>query len=89
MAERFGLAPGFSGIGRHPSNAVVLPDRRVSGFHARIERGPASGWTLTDSGSSNGTFLNGAPIAAPALLRNGDLIRCGGTTLRFETGAAE
>ena len=86
LPERFGLTAGFNGIGRHPSNDIVLPDRRVSGFHARIEGDGAGRWTLTDSGSTNGTYLDGARITAPTPLRNGALIRVGGATLRFETG---
>lgn len=45
-------------LGSHPSNELVIHDRRVSRFHCslRLERGA---WRLKDSGSLNGTYLNG------------------------------
>jgi ATP-binding cassette subfamily B protein len=89
LPDRFGLTAGFNGIGRHPSNDIVLPDRRVSGFHARIEGDGAGRWTLTDSGSTNGTYIDGARISSAVPLRNGALIRLGGTTLRFEAGGVQ
>jgi len=75
----------FTGIGRNPNNDIVLPDRRVSGFHARIERDPAGRYVLTDSGSTNGTRLNGQPVTT-AELRDGDVIQLGGSALRYEQG---
>lgn len=86
MPERFGLTAGFTGIGRHPGNDVVLPDRRVSGFHARIERDAAGRWLLTDSGSTNGTTLDGWRVAGPVELCDGALLQIGGTWPRFERG---
>ncbi|HZQ34336.1 MAG TPA: ABC transporter transmembrane domain-containing protein, partial [Dehalococcoidia bacterium] len=76
----------FTGIGRNPNNDIVLPDRRVSGFHARIERDAAGRFVLTDSGSTNGTRINGQPVTS-AELRDGDVIQLGGTTLTYEQGA--
>ncbi len=76
----------FTGIGRNPNNDIVLPDRRVSGFHARIERDASGRFILTDSGSTNGTRVNGQPITSVEL-RDGDVIQLGGTTLQYEQGA--
>lgn len=44
-------------VGSHPSNELVLNDRRVSRFHCVLRRDSGS-WRLSDSGSLNGTFLN-------------------------------
>ena len=43
----------------------------------------AAGWCVTDLGSSNGTWLNGARIWSAQRLRHGDEIRVGQTRLIF------
>lgn len=60
-------------IGRHPSCYIVLPDRRVSRFHARITR-QEQRYVLEDLGSKNGTFVNGEPVQDPWILKDGDEI---------------
>lgn len=61
-------------IGREPGCDVVIPDRQVSRFHARLTPGP-SGVVLEDLGSKNGTHYNGAPLTAPIVLQDGDIIQ--------------
>lgn len=48
----------------------------VSGSHGTIARTPA-GWTITDIGSTNGTYVDGARLTtgAPVSLRKGSKIR--------------
>lgn len=70
-------------IGRGKANDIVVGDPRVSRRHARIEAG-ARGATLVDLGSTNGTFIDGAPVSGPAQLRPGNVITVGNTSLRFE-----
>jgi two-component system, NtrC family, sensor kinase len=66
-------------IGRDPSCEVSLRDQGVSRNHARLElRGGRC--FLHDSGSQNGTFVNGSTIKVVAL-QPGDQIRVGNTTL--------
>ncbi len=48
-------------IGSHPSNELVLNDPQVSRFHCCLRRG-ATGWQLTDTGSLNGTRVNGVAV---------------------------
>jgi len=48
-------------LGSHPSNDVVLEDPLVSRFHCRIVRTESS-WSVVDSGSMNGTFMNGLRV---------------------------
>jgi pSer/pThr/pTyr-binding forkhead associated (FHA) protein len=75
-------------IGRRGADLDV-DDRGVSRAHARISRGAEGGWTLTDLGSTNGTFLNGVRVRSAAL-RDGDEIRIGAATaFRFASGAGE
>src|SRR5262245_7059658 len=63
-------------LGSHASNDVVIADRLVSRFHCQLARGDA-GWTISDSGSMNGTSVNGVRI------RDADLPR---PTCRIELG---
>ena len=48
-------------FGSHESNEVVLNDPKVSRFHCRVIRGRTS-WLLTDTGSTNGTRLDGVRV---------------------------
>lgn len=47
--------------GRASSNDVVLPDASISKLHATFHE-TASGWTVTDRDSTNGTFVNGVRV---------------------------
>jgi hypothetical protein len=58
-------------IGRDANCDVVIPERQVSRFHARLTTTP-DGVMLEDLGSKNGTFCNYNPIAEPVLLFDGD-----------------
>ena len=71
-------------VGREPDNALALVgDSTASRKHAVILPG-ASGWEIADSGSANGTFVNGQKINAPTPLRHGDEIAIGAARLRYE-----
>lgn len=65
-------------LGRRGGVDVLLPDARVSLVHARIERRKGA-YYLVDDGSTNGTQLNGAVVAAGLRhpLREGDRITIG------------
>jgi len=69
-------------IGRDEANDLVLADdHEVSRRHTVVKR--RGGLMLvSDLGSSNGTFLNRVRIQE-AVLRDGDELRLGGTTLKF------
>jgi hypothetical protein len=60
-------------VGRHEAVDLRLDDPHVSRFHARLRRAGAD-MTIQDLGSSGGTTVNGAPIAGPAVLHDGDRI---------------
>ena len=61
-------------LGREASCDVVIPDRQVSRFHARVTPTPA-GIILEDLGSKNGTHHNGNALSAPVILQDGDAIQ--------------
>lgn len=62
---------------------IPLQDRAVSRPHCRFsQKGDA--WTVMDMGSANGTTLNGTPVTAdPRMLKDGDVLSVGETTLLF------
>jgi ABC-type multidrug transport system ATPase subunit len=64
-------------IGRAPDNDVVVDDLLVSRHHAELRPREAGGHELVDLDSSNGTFLNGRRIAAPAPLEQLDVVSVG------------
>lgn len=86
--QKFHLAPGrLCQIGRSLANEVVVQDAEVSRHHASVEARPTE-FVLSDAGSRNGTYLNGARIAKPTPLRHGDVIQVGNTKITFHWPAA-
>ena len=70
-------------IGRHPEQDIQILDRVVSKAHAVIERNMEGVFVVHDRGSRNGTFVNGAKIAGPTVLNDGDTISVGSTELLY------
>ena len=69
-------------LGRAAECDVVLADQRVSRRHAEVRR-QEEGFILRDLGSTNGTWLNGRRLNAPALLHDGDVIEIGSARFTF------
>jgi pSer/pThr/pTyr-binding forkhead associated (FHA) protein len=63
-------------IGRQEDSDVVVGDRLASRHHARLQRQQGQ-YVLHDSGSRNGTFVNGERIPGSHVLRDGDEIQIG------------
>src|SRR5574340_385709 len=61
-------------IGRDDTCQVIIQDRQVSRFHARLSVTP-DGISLEDLASKNGTFVNGTRLEDPAVLQDGDVIQ--------------
>ena len=70
-------------VGRGAENDIALADDFASARHARIEPRRDGVW-VADAGSTNGTYVNGSRLSKPYRLRPGDVIRVGGTDLRYE-----
>jgi pSer/pThr/pTyr-binding forkhead associated (FHA) protein len=85
--RRWEIAAAVTSIGRDPSCAVVLDDAGSSHVHAQITR-HGQDLFLRDLGSRNGTWVNGQPITVPHMLRDGDNLRIGRTTLVFRSSQA-
>lgn len=80
-------------IGRDHDCDICIPEKTVSRRHARIQRRYIKGtgsyeYRLVDAGSTNRTLVNNSE-ADNLLLKNGDKIRVGHTTLRFDLLDAE
>lgn len=75
------------GVGRHPSNGLVLVHDGVSRHHALLER-DAEGWWIRDRGSKNGSTVNGQPVLGRQRLVAGDVLSFGGG-VRWRLCAAE
>jgi serine phosphatase RsbU (regulator of sigma subunit) len=73
-------------LGRAERNAIAIPDSCVSTEHAEISLAGGR-WGIRDLGSRNGTWVNGARIAAWTALEQGDLIEVGRTRLMVEERA--
>ncbi len=77
----FTLETAETSIGREEGNAIVIGDAGISGRHARIVQ-RRERYALEDLGSTNGSYVNGAPLAEPRILEEGDRIHLGqGTVL--------
>ena len=83
--ERIVLRPEVLTIGRALDNRLVVNGPIASSHHAVIQPG-ASGYSLTDLGSTNGTFVNEQQLVPhlPRLLQSGDRIRIGDMTYLYE-----
>src|SRR3954470_14582290 len=75
-------------IGRAPDNDVVLPDLTVSARHAVLDRAGDGSYVITDLGSSNGTFVNGARVQK-SRVDEGSVLSLGRHLLRFTGGHLE
>lgn len=74
-------------IGSHPSNDLVIEDPLVSRFHCRLTR-QERGWRLTDTGSLNGTRVEGIPVRDADLVFPECRIEVGGSSLRVREAAS-
>lgn len=70
-------------LGRDPDCELCLADRGVSWHHARISAGADGGYRIEDSGSTNGTRLDGRLLQGAEALADGQKIFLGGSVVRF------
>lgn len=82
QAEMFRLSNRRTVIGREPTCDISLDDNAVSRSHAAIDL-DGSSYFVTDLGSRNGTFVDDKLLRERRRLKGGELIRLGGTILKF------
>ena len=70
-------------LGRDVNNAIVVEDPFASFDHAVLTYRGRS-WYVEDLGSTNGTYVNGRPIASVAPLGFGDELSIGQVRMRLE-----
>jgi hypothetical protein len=71
-------------VGRAGGCGVLLgADTFVSQIHARVFRRDGDMY-LEDLGSTNGTYLNKKKVTAPVVIRRGDQVQFGRTTMELE-----
>lgn len=70
-------------LGRHPTNDVVVNDKRVSRHHAEI-RYEHGQFVVYDLGSTNGVGINGVMTHSPVPLKNNDRVSVGSHEFVFQ-----
>jgi len=70
-------------IGRGPENDLVVPDGMVSWDHLKVWSERSTVW-VSDAGSTNGTFVNGARIRGTIQVNQGDRITVGSLELHLQ-----
>ena len=84
-AREFPLPEGEHIVGREPEASICLDSPKVSRRHARLIVS-ATGATLEDLGSKNGSFVGGIRITGPTALQSGDEACIGPFRLTYRTG---
>lgn len=79
--RRVELKPGANRLGRGRENEILVAHGRLSRAHARLDLTDGL-VTLHDLGSSNGTLVQGERVKS-AVLRDGDVFRCGDIEFRL------
>ncbi len=80
----YSLSEATTVAGRSPDTAIFLDDVTVSRRHAEFVRS-ANGYSVRDSGSLNGTYVNRERVTE-AVLHNGDEVQIGKFRLVFLSG---
>jgi adenylate cyclase len=70
-------------VGRGSDNDIVLRQGTVSRHHALVHR-EGDAWIVEDTGSTNGTAINGVRVNRPTEIERGDLVMFGAAMLLFE-----
>ncbi|ALE07669.1 hypothetical protein AL755_08110 [Arthrobacter sp. ERGS1:01] len=84
---RFLLDSNVTTVGRHPDADIFLDDVTVSRRHVQFFR-VDGGFELTDSGSLNGTYVNGDRVDS-VRLHNGNEVQIGKFRLTFYISPAD
>ncbi len=76
-------------IGRTKENELAIDDPSISKFHASMVLGTDRRYVLADTGSTNGTFVNGERISygKSVRLRSSDVIRFGNVEVAVDLKA--
>jgi hypothetical protein len=81
--KRMVVGPAGATLGRSRNCDIVVDDPNVSREHAEV-RPRGGSWVLRDLGSTNGSSINGRRIDGAEVLKPGDEIELGTSTMTFE-----
>ena len=81
--QRLPIKAPIVNIGRAEFNDLVLPDPSVSTSHAKLQR-RENIWIISDSASTNGTFVDGEQAEGEVALSPGATLRFGDVSVLFE-----
>ncbi len=85
LGQRFDITDELTAIGRDSSNQVVIGDDSISNNHAKIKYDTEKDiYKLHDLVSTNGTFVNGTELEAPAILQDNDEVMFGEVKFIFK-----
>ena len=73
----------MSAFGRDAGNDVVVNDEAASAKHALLEFADGE-WWIEDTGSTNGTMVNGEIVRSRERVQYGDEVAIGRVALRLE-----
>ncbi len=79
----FDLPEGETTVGREFGNGLVVPSDTVSRRHASLLKS-GSTVSVTDHGSTNGSWVNGMKVGGTVSLNPGDQVRFGSIEYRYE-----
>jgi pSer/pThr/pTyr-binding forkhead associated (FHA) protein len=82
--HRFTINTSQVSIGRSDTNLLQIKDAKISRYHCQIVHTPL-GYLLSDSGSSNGIFIN-EQRTERKILQNNDIIKIGDIAIVFSAG---
>lgn len=69
-------------VGRNPDCSVRISEPMVSGRHGVFEVDGSGSLVYTDTGSTNGSFLNGSRLSGPARITPADSLTLGSENMR-------
>lgn len=75
-------------FGRAVENDVIINERGVSRYHCVLRKEGDVYW-LEDTGSTNGTVVNGVTVKGRHSVRPGDVVHIGEAKIRFHNGESE
>jgi hypothetical protein len=74
--QEFLLTETAMSVGRSPDNEITIQDPEISRRHARISYSGGL-YQIEDSGSTNGSFVNGRRVQGAVILQHGDRVQLG------------